>query len=67
MDALGDLEKMGDALDTIGESYCNLCNYEKAKKWHLKSYKVCQRVHHDEVGCFLAACYPASVEDYITG
>lgn len=48
VDALGDLEKMGDALDTIGESYCNLCNYEKAKKWHLKSYKVCQRVHHDE-------------------
>lgn len=54
--ALGDQEKLGDALDTVGESYNNLCNYEKAKKWHYKSFKVCERVHYEEVGCFLADC-----------
>ena len=49
VNALGDQEKLGDALDVIGESYNSLCNYEKAKKWHLKSFKVCERVHHEEV------------------
>jgi len=52
--ALGDQEKLGDALDLIGESYNSLCNYEKAKKWYLKSFKVCKRVHHEEVGSVLA-------------
>lgn len=56
VDALGDQEKLGDALDVIGESYNSLCNYEKAKKWRLKSFKVCERVHHEEVSCFLAEC-----------
>lgn len=53
-DVTGDLEKIGDASESIGESYSNLCNYEKAKKWHDKSFKVCERVHHKEVSCFLA-------------
>ena len=53
---LGDLEKIGDALDIIGESYSNLCNYEKAKKWHHRSFEVCERVRHVEVGCLLAEC-----------
>lgn len=51
--ALGDQEKLGDALDAIGESYNNLCNYKKSKKWHHKSFKVCERVHNEEVGCFM--------------
>lgn len=51
--ALGDQEKLGDALDIIGESYSNLCDYEKAKIWHHKSFKVCERVHHVEVGSFV--------------
>lgn len=49
VDALGDLEKAGDALNTLGESYFHLCNYEKAKKWYYKSFKVCERVLHGEV------------------
>ena len=49
VNALGDLEKAGDALNILGESYFQLCNYEKAKKWHHKSFKVCERVQHGEV------------------
>lgn len=49
VNALGDLEKAGDALNILGESYFQLCNYEKAKKWHYKSFKVCERVQHGEV------------------
>lgn len=47
--ALGDVEKAVDALNTIGESYFHLCNYKEAKKWHYKSFKVCERVQHGEV------------------
>ncbi|KAG0561292.1 hypothetical protein KC19_9G052400 [Ceratodon purpureus] len=45
---LGDLEKIGDAFETIGESYQNLCDYNKAKKWYHKSLEACKRVHHKE-------------------
>lgn len=49
VNALGDLEKAGDALNTLGESYFHLCIYDKAKKWYHKSFKVCERVQHGEV------------------
>jgi hypothetical protein len=59
---LGDQEKIGDALEIIGESYQNLCNYEKAKKWNHKSLEVCQRVHHLEVGFLFAECNHTLIE-----
>jgi hypothetical protein len=46
---LGDMEKLGDALDLIGESYYNLRKYQKAQKWHFQSWQVCKRVKHLEV------------------
>ncbi|KAJ7547717.1 hypothetical protein O6H91_08G100700 [Diphasiastrum complanatum] len=45
---LGDSEKLGDAFGTIGCSYENLKFFDKAKKWHLKSWDLCRRVKHLE-------------------
>jgi hypothetical protein len=46
---LGDTEKLGDAYEIVGSSYYNLRNFERAMKWHLKSYDICKRIRHLEV------------------
>lgn len=45
---MGDMEKLGDALETVGESYYNLRDFAKAKKWHLRSWDLCKRIGHLE-------------------
>jgi hypothetical protein len=46
---MGDMEKLGDALEIVGESYYNLKDFTKAKKWHLRSWDLCKRIGHLEV------------------
>ncbi|KAH7429280.1 hypothetical protein KP509_09G039700 [Ceratopteris richardii] len=48
---LGDMEKLGDAMETVGESYYSLKKFLKAKKWILKSFDLCKRIGHLEGQC----------------
>ncbi|CAM6088799.1 unnamed protein product [Calypogeia fissa] len=45
---LGDIEKLGDALEIVAASYYSLRNFQKSMKWHLKSYELCKRIGHLE-------------------
>ncbi|KAI5077372.1 hypothetical protein GOP47_0007196 [Adiantum capillus-veneris] len=45
---MGDMEKLGDAMETVGESYYSLRRFLKAKKWILRSFDLCKRIGHIE-------------------
>ncbi|MCO5592485.1 hypothetical protein L7F22_046488 [Adiantum nelumboides] len=45
---MGDMEKLGDAMEIVGESYYSLKKFPKAKKWILRSFDLCKRIGHLE-------------------
>ncbi|XP_024518191.1 protein TONSOKU isoform X2 [Selaginella moellendorffii] len=40
---LGDSGKIGDAFGMVAQAYYHLRSFEKAKKWHLKSFQISKR------------------------